>query len=158
MFKMSDEKNVLTSQDIELKPIRSQVLGSTSSLDLHSVDSKLENLEQIFSKKTDDTEEALEETPFLDPQHTAETPQIENLTRTDDADEIELQNLNTESGTETEDKSKRSNAERFTKFLNSTRPARFRIVGLIALGIIIVSLFTLFIHKSLESVQYDKVR
>ena len=45
MFKMSDEKNVLASQDIELKPIRSQVLGSTSSLDLHSVDSKLENLE-----------------------------------------------------------------------------------------------------------------
>ena len=101
---MSDEKNVLTSQDIELKPIRSKVLGSTSSLDLHSVDSKLENLEQNFSEKTDDTEEGQEETPFLDPQPTDETPKIENLTRTDDADEIELQNLNTESGTETEDK------------------------------------------------------
>ena len=79
---MSDEKNVLTSQDIELKPIRSQVFGSTSSLDLHSVDSKLENLEHVFSEKTDDTEEAQEETPFLDPQPTAETSQIENLTRT----------------------------------------------------------------------------
>jgi hypothetical protein len=156
---MSDEKDTpkFPTEHIELKPIRCKDTNSNSnSLDLHSIDSKLEDLE--YAKKTDNTEEVHEETPFLETQAT-ETSQVEDLARTTDIDEIELQNLNPEYVAETavEDKSKRSNAERLKKFLNSTRPARFRIVGLVMLGIVVVLLFSLFIHKSLESVQYDKV-
>jgi hypothetical protein len=157
---MSDEKDTpkFPTEEVEFKPIRRKDADSNSnSLDLHSIDSKLEDLEYTI-KKTDNTEEVHEETPFLDTQAT-ETSQVEDLARTTDIDEIELQNLNPENVTETavEDKSKRSNAERLKKFLNSTRPARFRIVGLVMLGIVVVLLFSLFIHKSLESVQYDKV-
>lgn len=156
---MSDDKDTpkFPTEEVELKPIRRKDANSNSnSLDLHSIDSKLEDLE--YTKKTDDTEEVHEETPFLDTRAT-ETLQVEDLARTTDIDEIELQNLNPENVAETavDDKSKRSNAERLKKFLNSTRPARFRIVGLVMLGLVVVLLFALFIHKSLESVQYDKL-
>lgn len=149
---MSDEKKTpATTDDVELTEL------------LHEdepIVSKIEDLDPVVKNKNGD--EVNEETAFLDPASnlSTDTHPIEVLTPAiDESDAIELEQLNpaTDATVEEAEKIKKTKVERLARYLSSTRPARFRAIGIVVLVITISSLFGLFIYKSLETVPYDKV-
>ena len=156
---MADKKN--PPEEIELKVVNDELLDEDSKIE----DLKVLKTSDEFPDEASSDEIAPEKKPFIEkPEEIVPEELLANLSEND---AIELQYLNPPTNTVTVDdavddtevqrRNIAKNLQRLQRYLTSTRPEKFKKIGIFGLVVMALITFAVIIIKCLITVPYDQV-